>query len=945
MKSSIRTKLEYAKNLTKTGKYYQAEILCKSILKDPDLPEHSQGLIYQQLGFIAFSANKEKKARKELIRAIESGHIDSNILYAIGQLFLIDDNLEEAKRYFEWSIKEESQNEDSIFGLSQIEINQGSFKEALPHLTWLIDNKSNLQDALLKRAKVYDYLGEYSKAEKDVDSILDINPNSYDILIFKISIQLCQGKLKQAATNFYNTPKQYIMPHFHSLLTEKAKTIAWQVIENPFRSANIDSILSEIISTFRKSRYLLIYESDFKKINNNFSFIISFLKSHQSRIHFELTELKKKQIIAESGRPYPHNKNTELNEWKKKRLERLKNQKRLSPLRSKEDTSFDTLIDNITQNIDTHNKIITEYINMTFNAQINQAIAGIRKHHINNFITKLRLLGCRFFLFISSVLFILFGLLFTVDPLFSTFKLGFFDQLFRTNIPAIQKIILGLVSFFISILLYTQKDKAIIKKLTDSINLNYLNIITGKYREIIFKHVQCEALKYFSFVPHSGLEAQQLCLFLKDKHRLIDQKLSAAQLLLERPRITDDGILNEISKIINREDITEELKLLLASILAKAGEKSSVELISKILNTSFAKKSNHLKTSSTDLDAITYLGYVDSQNAQNLLYEFGIRYLKIDDIAEAVAIALRINGGHNAIKILGKLSSKYIDFKSGLNPFLEQLSYLDTETAYYQYKQILHNEKEDESRYLIVLFHLLYSRHPEAKTEAINRLKSVKKKSFTRYLFEEFNIGEIYQQEAVLTTILSSDEISYRLKWLAAERLTNFKFKKAGFFLKRLWDESQLVDEFWDESTFNICEIYLRSDLEESYLEIKKLLISPKESNLSKKTKAIQGLLKIGNDRSINILIEIATSPINKTDVRSLANAALIAFGDSHGDIEFLLYFLKDSNFSIGDKASVLGLCSEPRFDSKATQKALKMIIADHNIESKLIEIAKICLA
>lgn len=98
-------------------------------------------------------------------------------LAAIGELYVMRDDIEKAREYFTQSLENNSQDEILAYNVGEILFSNGKMDEALEYFTLATMIKPNWPDVYLKLGYVYLNKTEYSKAKENFSKFLELDPD------------------------------------------------------------------------------------------------------------------------------------------------------------------------------------------------------------------------------------------------------------------------------------------------------------------------------------------------------------------------------------------------------------------------------------------------------------------------------------------------------------------------------------------------------------------------------------------------------------------------------------------------------------------------------------------------------------------------------------------------------------------------------------------------
>ncbi len=142
-----------------------------------------------QVRFNIGNCYREKKeldlAQKEFDAVLEKANMEegpealkvqAKALAAIGELYVIRDEIEKAREYFAKSLERNPQDEILAYNVGEILFSNAKMDEALEYFTMAATIKPNWADAFLKLGYVYLNKTEYDKAKENFNKFLEIDP-------------------------------------------------------------------------------------------------------------------------------------------------------------------------------------------------------------------------------------------------------------------------------------------------------------------------------------------------------------------------------------------------------------------------------------------------------------------------------------------------------------------------------------------------------------------------------------------------------------------------------------------------------------------------------------------------------------------------------------------------------------------------------------------------
>jgi tetratricopeptide (TPR) repeat protein len=121
-----------------------------------------------------FEALLEKANAEEGPEAMK---IQAKALAAIGELYVIRDDIEKARQYFTQSLERNPQDEILAYNVGEILFSNAKMEEALEYFTMAATIKPGWSDAYLKLGYVYLNKTEYEKAKENFNKFLELDPD------------------------------------------------------------------------------------------------------------------------------------------------------------------------------------------------------------------------------------------------------------------------------------------------------------------------------------------------------------------------------------------------------------------------------------------------------------------------------------------------------------------------------------------------------------------------------------------------------------------------------------------------------------------------------------------------------------------------------------------------------------------------------------------------
>lgn len=121
-----------------------------------------------------FEAVLERANKEEGPDALK---VQAKALAAIGELYVIRDDIEKAREYFARSLERNSQDEILAYNVGEILFSNAKMEEALEYFTMAATIKPNWADAFLKLGYVHLNKTEYDKAKENFKKFLELDPD------------------------------------------------------------------------------------------------------------------------------------------------------------------------------------------------------------------------------------------------------------------------------------------------------------------------------------------------------------------------------------------------------------------------------------------------------------------------------------------------------------------------------------------------------------------------------------------------------------------------------------------------------------------------------------------------------------------------------------------------------------------------------------------------
>jgi tetratricopeptide (TPR) repeat protein len=121
-----------------------------------------------------FEAVLEKANMEEGPEALK---VQAKALAAIGEIYVMSDNIEKAREYFTKSLDRNSHDEILAYNVGEILFSNAKMDEALEYFTLAATIKPNWSDAYLKLGYVYLNKTEYDKAKENFHKFLELDPD------------------------------------------------------------------------------------------------------------------------------------------------------------------------------------------------------------------------------------------------------------------------------------------------------------------------------------------------------------------------------------------------------------------------------------------------------------------------------------------------------------------------------------------------------------------------------------------------------------------------------------------------------------------------------------------------------------------------------------------------------------------------------------------------
>jgi tetratricopeptide (TPR) repeat protein len=103
--------------------------------------------------------------------------VQAKALAAIGELYVIKDDIEKAREYFAQSLERNSQDEILAYNVGEILFSNAKMDEALEYFTMAATIKPTWADAFLKLGYVHLNKTEYDKAKENFKKFLELDPD------------------------------------------------------------------------------------------------------------------------------------------------------------------------------------------------------------------------------------------------------------------------------------------------------------------------------------------------------------------------------------------------------------------------------------------------------------------------------------------------------------------------------------------------------------------------------------------------------------------------------------------------------------------------------------------------------------------------------------------------------------------------------------------------
>jgi Tfp pilus assembly protein PilF len=107
----------------------------------------------------------------------EALKIQAKALAAIGELYVMRDDIEKAREYFTQSLERNPQDEILAYNVGEILFSNAKMDEALEYFTMAATIKPNWPDAFLKLGYVFLNKTEYDKAKENFNKFLELDPD------------------------------------------------------------------------------------------------------------------------------------------------------------------------------------------------------------------------------------------------------------------------------------------------------------------------------------------------------------------------------------------------------------------------------------------------------------------------------------------------------------------------------------------------------------------------------------------------------------------------------------------------------------------------------------------------------------------------------------------------------------------------------------------------
>ncbi len=183
--------MKFLKLLPKTLHYI---IVLKSFMKVEIIKLHwsftsSFFLVHKDIGLTLRKLDEYDKAMESYQKYLEKRPNDSRVLYEIGQVYIIKNQMDKALEYFEKTIEANPEDPNAYYNVAEVYFSSDNVEKSIEYYNRALEIQPDFVESYFKLALVYLKLNDKAKALEYMEKFLELEPDSDRAELIKAEVK------------------------------------------------------------------------------------------------------------------------------------------------------------------------------------------------------------------------------------------------------------------------------------------------------------------------------------------------------------------------------------------------------------------------------------------------------------------------------------------------------------------------------------------------------------------------------------------------------------------------------------------------------------------------------------------------------------------------------------------------------------------------------------